>query len=52
LHNYFTLSTDYRIIPALISSRKDINDFKPVIAEGKEAERILKKYEDLSKKIR
>lgn len=44
--------TDYRIIPALISSRKDINDFKPVIAEGKEAERILKKYEDLSKKIR
>lgn len=44
--------TSYRIIPASISSRTDINDFKPMIAEGKEAERILKKYEDQSSKIK
>lgn len=41
--------TDYRVIPALISSRTDRNNFQPVIATGHEAERILKKFETLSK---
>ncbi len=43
--------TECRIIPASISSRTDINNFQPIIAVEDEAERILKKYEDLSKKL-
>lgn len=45
------VGTDYNIIPASISSRTDTNDFQPTVAAGVEAERILKKYEDLSKDL-
>lgn len=40
--------TDYRIIPASISSRTDRNNFQPRVAEGEEAERILKKFASIS----
>jgi poly-gamma-glutamate capsule biosynthesis protein CapA/YwtB (metallophosphatase superfamily) len=40
--------TDYKIIPASISSRTDRNDFQPTIAAGEEAERIIKKFESIS----
>jgi len=45
------VGTESRIIPASISSRTDINDFRPVIAKKDEAERILKKYKALSEDI-
>ena len=45
------VGTESRIIPARISSRTDINDFKPVIAKGDEAERILLKYKTLSEHL-
>lgn len=35
-------------IPILISSRKDKNDYKPIILKGKEKERVNKKIEDRS----
>jgi poly-gamma-glutamate synthesis protein (capsule biosynthesis protein) len=40
--------TDYKIIPASISSKTDRNNYQPVIADGDEAERILKKFEYIS----
>ncbi|NLE26078.1 MAG: CapA family protein, partial [Clostridiaceae bacterium] len=45
------IGTECRIIPASLSSRTDINNFQPIIAVGDEAERILKKYEKLSKEL-
>ncbi|WP_029688659.1 CapA family protein [Thermoanaerobacter sp. A7A] len=39
------------IIPVSVSSQKDRNDFKPIILEGKEKEKVLKKIEMLSKGI-
>ncbi len=46
------VGTDYKIIPASISSRSDRNNFQPVVAEGAEAERILNKYETLSEGLK
>jgi poly-gamma-glutamate synthesis protein (capsule biosynthesis protein) len=45
------IETNCRIIPASISSRTDINNFQPIIAEGEEAERILLKYKALSENL-
>ncbi|NLX65107.1 MAG: CapA family protein [Clostridiaceae bacterium] len=45
------VGTESRIIPARISSRTDINDFRPVIARGDEAERILQKIKALSEDL-
>jgi len=39
------------IIPAYISSLRNTNNYQPMIAEGDEAERILKKIEKISSEI-
>ncbi len=46
------ITVDYRIVPASMSSRKDINNFQPIIVSEKEGERILEKYKELSDKIK
>ncbi|MGI6085487.1 MAG: CapA family protein [Acetivibrionales bacterium] len=45
-------AVEYRIIPASISSKTYINDFQPVPVSGKEGERIIEKYRELSDKIK
>ncbi|OXT07221.1 capsular biosynthesis protein [Thermoanaerobacterium thermosaccharolyticum] len=42
-------SSNMNLIPISISSVKERNDFRPVILEGGEKERVLKKIEDLSR---
>ncbi|HHW56806.1 MAG TPA: CapA family protein [Clostridia bacterium] len=43
------VKVEMNIIPVSISLQKDRNDYKPVILEGEEKERVLKKIEMLSK---
>lgn len=45
------INSDYRIIPAFISSETRRNNYHPVIATGSEGERILEKFETLSKAL-
>jgi len=45
------INSEYRIIPAMISSEKHINNYQPIIATGSEGERILEKFEALSKAL-
>lgn len=44
-------SSNMNLIPISISSVKERNDFRPVILEGGEKERVLKKIEDLSRSL-
>lgn len=42
------ISTEYNIIPARVSGESERNNYQPVIAQGKEAERILNKFSKIS----
>lgn len=42
------LDTQYNIIPARVSGESGRNNYQPVLAQGKEAERILEKFKKIS----
>ncbi|NLK68846.1 MAG: hypothetical protein GX283_06760 [Clostridiaceae bacterium] len=42
------INSDYKIVPALISSDPSKNNYQPVIATGKEKDRIMEKFLKLS----
>ena len=44
-------SSNMNLIPISISSVKERNDFRPVILEGSEKDRVLKKIDDLSRSL-
>jgi len=46
------LSVEEKLIPAFISGTKDVNNYQPVLAEGKDKEKILQEFEELSKMIK
>lgn len=43
LHNGKIVNNEIEIIPASVSSRKDVNDYQPQILTGEEKERVLQK---------
>lgn len=45
------LTSESNIIPAKVSSVKGKNNYQPIIAKDKEADRILEKFESLSKSL-
>ncbi|MCL2506059.1 MAG: CapA family protein, partial [Alphaproteobacteria bacterium] len=44
-------TNETNIIPARVSSVNTHNDFRPTVAEGEEAERILEKIQKLSDRL-
>lgn len=46
------VNTDFRIIPASMSSQADRNNYQPMLVFGQEGESILKKYIELSDAIK
>lgn len=44
-------SSDIKLIPCSLSGKSDINDYRPIILEGEESTRVLKKIHDHSTNI-